>query len=148
MAMGGVNYYSIGASIDQCLHAVECICCNANARGNPETAFLVLAGHRLILSLGDVLIGDKTHKAVVLVDDREFLDFVLLKNIGCGHEVGLLVGGNEVVFRHNLIDRAVQTTFKAQVTVGNDANEPFVIVDNGNTTDMILRHNVKCLRHS
>ena len=43
-----------------------------------------------------------------------------------------------MVFRHNLLHRTIQTTLKTKVTVGDDAYEMLLIIDHGDTADMIL----------
>ena len=82
---------------------------------------------------------------VILVNDRQLLNLVLLQYLGCCHQVGLLMGGHQVVLRHNLINRTVEPTFETQVTIGHDTYKSFVIINNGNTTNMILCHDLKGL---
>ena len=58
------------------------------------------------------------------------------------------MGGHEILLRHDLLDGTVKTTLKTQVAVGDDTLEVLLIVDYGDTTDMILRHDVEGLSHS
>ena len=55
------------------------------------------------------------------------------------------MGGDEVVLRHHFVDGTVETALEAQVAVGDDTHQMLVIVDHGDTTDMILGHDVESL---
>ena len=136
--MGSIDNNGIGSGIDQSLHTVERIGSHTNTCCHTQTTFVVLAGHGLILSLGDILIRDESDKAVILVDHGQFLNLVLLQNVGSSHQVGLLMSRNKVLLRHNLINRTIQATLKAQITVSDDADETSFVINDGNTADMIF----------
>ena len=138
MTMGRVDDDGISAGIDKSLHTVEGIGCHTHTSCHTQTSFLVLAGHRLILGLGDILIGDKSDETVILVNNGQFLNLILLQNLCCCHQVSLLMGCHEMVFRHNLLHRTIQTALETKVTVGDDAYEVLLIIDHGDTADMIL----------
>ena len=145
--MGRIDDDGIDTCVHQGLHTVQGIegdtdtCCHA------QTTFLILARHRLVLGLCDILIGDQTDQTVVLIHHGEFLDFILLQDLGSSRQVCLLMGGHEMFLRHDLIDGTIQTTLEAQVTVGDDTHQMTVVVYHGDTTDMILRHDVEGLCH-
>ena len=143
--MGSIDDDGISTSIDKCLHTLQRIGSNANTCSHTQTAFLVLASHRLILGLCNVLIGNQTYQSVVLIDNGQFLNLVLLQNLGSRRQVGLLMGGNEVLFRHHLIDGAVETALETQVAVGDDTNETLLTVNHRDTADMILSHDIESL---
>ena len=145
--MGGVDDDGVGAGVDQCLHAVEGVGGDAHSGGHAQAALLVLAGHGLVLGLGDVLIGDEPHQVVVLVHHGQLLNLVLLQNLGSVHQVRLLVRGDEVLLRHHLLYGAVQAALKAQVAVGDDAHEALLVVDHGYASDVVFGHDVKSLCH-
>ena len=145
--MGGVDDDSVGTGTHQGLHALQRVGGDTNAGSHAQTAFGILAGHGLVLGLGDVLIGDEAHETVVLVHHGQFLYLVLLQDVGSCHQVGLLMGGHEVVLRHDLIHGTVQAALEAQVTVGDDTHQPLLIIDDGDTADVVLGHDVEGLRH-
>ena len=105
--MGSVDDDSVSTSIHESLHTIEGVEGDTNTRSNTQTTLLILTCHRLILRLGDVLIGDKTDEVVVLVDNRQFLNLVLLQYLCRRSEVSLLVSGDKVILRHYLLHRAV-----------------------------------------
>ena len=82
---------------------------------------------------------------VVLVDNGEFLDFVLLQNLGGSSQVCLLVGSHQIILSHHLINLLVQTALKTQVTVGDNTHKTILFVNDRNTTDMILSHDIECV---
>ena len=83
---------------------------------------------------------------VVLVDHRQFLDFMFLQDVG-GLLKRHLGGGDEVLARHHLGDGTVEATLEAQVAVGDDADEHVVAVDDGDAADAVFRHQVEGVFH-
>ena len=57
------------------------------------------------------------------------------------------MGGDEVLLRHDFVDGTVKTAFETQVAIGDDAHQMLLVVDHGNTADVILRHDVERLSH-
>ena len=57
------------------------------------------------------------------------------------------MGCHQIVLRHDLLHGTVETALKAQVAVCHDTHEVLVVVDHGDTSDMILRHDVQSLCH-
>ena len=147
MTVSRIDHDGISTSIYQCLHTVEGIGSDADTCGNTQTTLLILAGHGLVLGLRDVLIGNQTDQMIVLIHNGQFLDLVLLQDLGGSRQVCLLVGGHEVILRHDFLHRTVQTTLEAQVTVRHDTYKVIAVIDNGDTADMILRHDVEGLSH-
>ncbi len=58
-------------------------------------------------------------------------------------KVGALVGGDNIFRSHNLVDRASEVGLKAEVAVGNDANEHTIFIHNRNTANVIFLHHVE-----
>ena len=84
---------------------------------------------------------------VVLIHHGQFLDLVFLKYLRSGGKVGLLMCCHEMILRHNVIDLLVEMTLEAQVTVGDDTHEMVVVVNHGNTANMIFGHHVESVLH-
>ena len=145
--MSRINDDSIGTGIDQCLHTVERVNSNAHSCGHTQAAFLVLAGHRLILGLGDVLIGNQSYQVVVLINDGQFLNLVLLQYLCGSKQVSLLMRRHQIILRHDFIHGTIQSAFKAEVTIGNDAYQVLFAIHYGDAADMVFRHDVQCLCH-
>ena len=145
--MGCVDDNSINTRINQRLHAVEGVGSDAHASRHAQAAFLVFAGHGLVLGLGDVLIGNQAHKAVILIHHRQFLNLMLLQYFGSGGKVGLLMGSHQILARHHIVNFALQPALKAQVAIRNDAHQVVLVIYHWNTTDVILSHHGQRVGH-
>ena len=82
---------------------------------------------------------------VVLVDNRQFLNFMFLKDIFSCREVGEFCCGDEVVFCHHFRDRTICLAFEAEVAVGDDTHEHVVVVHYRDAADMILIHDFESI---
>ena len=147
VAMGRVDDNGVGTGTHQRLHAVERVNGDTHAGSHAQAALVVLAGHGLVLCLGDVLIGDEAHQAASLVHHGQLLNLVLLQNLGGIRQVGLLVSGHQVLLRHHVLHGAVQPALEAQVTVGDNAHQVLLVVHHGNAANVILRHDFQRLGH-
>ncbi len=145
--MGSINDDGVGTGIHQSLHTVERIGSHTYAGSHTQTALVILTSHGLILGLGNVLIGNQTNQTIILVDHGQLLNLVLLQNLGSCNQVSLLVGSHEIILRHDLLNGTIQATLETKVAVGHDTHEVIIIVNYGDTTNMILRHNIEGLRH-
>ena len=143
--MGSVDDDSVGTGVDQCLHTLQRVGGDTNAGSHTQTTFLVLAGHGLVLGLGDILIGDEAHQPVLLVHDGQLFNLVPLQNLGSIHQIGMLMGRHQVFFGHHLLDQTVQTAFKTQVTIGDNAYQTLLVVNNGYAANVVFSHDVKGL---
>ena len=148
MAVGCVDDDCIGSGLYQCTSTLQRVGSHAHTGGHAQAALIVLAGHRLVLGLGDVLIGDKSHEVVVLVHYRELLYLVLLQYLGCGSQVGLLMRGHEVVLRHNLVYLLVELLLEAQVAVGDDTHQVVLVVNDWYAANVVVAHHVERILHS
>ena len=140
VSVGGVDDDGVGTGLHQRCDAVECVDGHAHTGSHTQAALVVLAGHGFVLGLGDVLIGDESHQVVVLVHHGQFLYLVLLQYLCSGGQVGLLIGSDEMLARHHLVDLSVEAVLKAEVAVGDDAHQQVVLIHHGNTADVILCH--------
>ena len=147
MTVGGIDDDGVGTGIHQSLHTVERIGSYTHTSSHTQTALVILTSHRFILGLGNILIGNQTDQTIILVDHGQLLDLVLLQNLGSSDQVGLLMGGHEIILRHDLLNGTIQATLETKVAVGHDTHEVIIIVNHGDTTNMILRHNIEGLRH-
>ena len=55
------------------------------------------------------------------------------------------MGCNEVLFCHHVVDELVEMTLKAKVAVSNNTYEMALVVNNGDTSDVILGHHVESI---
>ena len=130
----------VGTSLHQRLHAFQSVLGDAYAGSHTQTTFLVLARHWLVLRLRYVLICYKSHQVVIFIHYWKFLNFVLLKNLCCSVKVCLLRRCHQVLRCHHLVNLLVVMALKAQVAVSNDTHQVVLVVNNGNTANMVFSH--------
>ena len=143
VAVRRVNNDCIHVGLNKSLDAVECVGSDTNASRYAQTTLLVLASHRFVLGLRDVFIGNQTYEFACVVKNRKLLNLVLLQYLCSGLEVCLDMCCNKVLACHHIIYGAVDVLLEAEVTVGDDADQMTLIVNNRNAADVIFRHQFK-----
>ena len=147
VTMSSIDNQSINTSLDQSLCTLQGIDSNAYTSSNTQTSLSILASHWLVLSLSDVLVSNQTYQVVFAIYNRKLLNLVLLQNLSSSNKVGLLMSGNKVLACHNLVNILVQMAFEAKVTIGYDTYQVVFIVNNRNTTDVVIMHHIKSIFH-
>ena len=148
MTVSRVDDDGIHTSLDEGFHALESVGCDTHTCCHAQTSLGVLAGKRLVLCLGDVLIGDESDELVVGIHHRELLNLVLEEDARCALEVCLLMSDHEVLLGHHVINLLGEVGLEAEVTIGHDADKGVDIVHHWNTADVILLHDGKGILHS
>ena len=141
--MRGVDDDGVDTSLDKCSCALHGVGCHAYAGCYAKTSAAVLAGVGFVLGFCNVFVCHEPDELAVGVDNRQFLDFVALENVGCLLKVCRRIRGDEVLARHDLADGAGVVAFEAEIAVCDYANEISVFVDYGDTADMILAHHAQ-----
>ena len=79
-----------------------------------------------------------------IIDYRELLDLVFLKDLFCHCEIGANLGCDKILRSHDLADLTSLVFLETEVTIGNDAHKTMVRTHNDwHTTDMILAHDLE-----
>ena len=65
---------------------------------------------------------------------------MLLQNIRCLLQIGRLRCRYQTVFGHHLVDSSFFVSFKTQIAIGYNTHQSSIVIDNGNTSDMVLFH--------
>ena len=145
--MSRINDNGIGTCRHQCLQTRHGVSSHAHASSHAQPAFLVFASHGFVLGLGNVLVSDESHQLVVGVHHRQLLYFMFLQDLCSRSQVGPGMRGHQILMGHHLVDGLVQPAFKTQVTVGHDANQMPVVINNRNTSDVIAAHHFQRIPH-
>ena len=146
VAVRGVDDEHVDAGGDQRLRALERILADADRRAASQPAERILARERILDRLLDVLDGDQPLEPVVAIDDEQLLDLVLVQDLARLVERRADRHGEERVFRHHLVDRAVHVRLEPQVAIGEDADEPpflAAVVGDRHARDAVLLHQVE-----
>ena len=137
--MGGVEADGVHLGVDQRGDAIHHIAGDANGGGAEQATLTVLGGVGVLLGLLDVLDGDEAAQHVVLVHQRQFFDAVFGEDLARLFQRGAHRGGDEVFRGHDLGDLAGIVGLKAQIAVGEDADQLAVFGD-GHAGDAVARH--------
>ena len=81
MSMGSIDDDGIHIFADQCLNPFQGIHCNAHGGSYAEPAPAVLACIGPCFDLDDILIGNQSDQFIILVNNRQFLDLILLEDL-------------------------------------------------------------------
>ena len=68
---------------------------------------------------------------------------MFLKDIGGLFEVGRLGCRDKFVFSHDVVNQGHHVALEAQVAVCHDANKFFVVVNDGDTANVIFSHHIE-----
>ena len=147
MSVCRVDDDGINARLHQGLHTLEGIGCHTHSGSHAQTSLGILASHGLVGRLGDVLVGDETDEVVLFIHYGKFLYLVLQENLAGTLQVSLLVRHHQVLLGHHLVYLAAQVRLETEVTVGHDAHQLVVLIDHGNTSDVVFGHEVQGILH-
>ncbi len=143
VAVGGVDGEGVDAGGDELCCAFEEVSGGADGSGYAEAALGVLGGVGVLELLLDVFDGDEAFELVVVVDDEELFDAVLVEDLLGLFECGSDGDGDEVFLGHHRVDAEVGAGDEAEVAVGEDSDELFVLGD-GDAGDLVAAHDVEC----
>ncbi len=140
MAVRRINADDIHARCNQRRDALEHIMAHTNRRAAEQAAGGVLRGIRILLRLLNILDGNQATQMTLFIHQRELLDAMLGQNLA-----RLLVGrahrrGDQILARHDLVDRAGIVGFKAEIAVGQNADQLARLIGNRHAGNAVARH--------
>ena len=114
----------------------------ADGRAYAQAAVIVLGRRGIFQALLDVLDRDEAHQVIAIVDHQQLLDAMLVQNrLGVGQR-GAHRNRDQVFLSHHFADGNVGAGFKAQIAIGQDADQLFVLGDR-NARDAIAPHHLQ-----
>ena len=138
--MCGVENEEVRACCEKCARTVGYVSGNADRCAAEKTTLFVLCRVRIAFCLFDVLDRDKTAELAFAVNDRELFNLVVTEDVACFFERRADGNGDEVFLGHHFVDLYVEVVHEAEVTVGDDADELVVVVNDRHTGDLVLAH--------
>ena len=141
-----VDDNGVSTCLDQSIHTVHHVGCDAYAGSHTQATLAVLAGQRALFGLHDVTVGNQPDEDTLVIHHRQLLYLVALQNFGSLGESGTHMCGDQLG-DHNLLQRALHVLLKAQVAIGHHAYQFALLVDNGDAADAILAHQAQCILH-
>ncbi|MEH2598280.1 hypothetical protein V1278_005193 [Bradyrhizobium sp. AZCC 1577] len=121
--MCGIDHDQVDAGIDQPFGALKATLADRGRGSHTQAAMLVLAGERMRNRLFHVLDGDQPDAAVLVVDNEQFLDAVGVQHPLRFVLANVLANRDEVLVRHQLRDFLFGIGRKADVAVGENADQ-------------------------
>lgn len=147
MSVSCINDNGICPCIHQSPHAVQSIIRHSHSGSNAQTSFAILARHRFILGLGNILIGNQAYQFIVFIYYRQLLYSMFLQNLRNSLHICSRIGSNDVLFSHHLVDTLIHIFLKTKVTIGNNTNQISFIIYHRNTTDLVFSHQSQCISY-
>ena len=145
--MCSVDDNGIHTSLHQCFHALEGVSCNAHSCCHAQATFFVLASHWLIFCLCDVLVGNQAYQMIFFIHHWQLLNLMLHQDARRIVEVSLLMGDNQILTGHHMVNQFVQIGLETKVTIRHDTYQLIIIIHNRDTTNMKFRHHAECILH-
>ena len=141
VAVRGVGHEHVDTGLDQGGRALPRISEVADRRTHQQTSVRVLGRVRELLGLDEVLHGDEAAEVTGLVDERQPLTLVLAQQGGRLVARDADRSGDQRARRHHLVHLGggpLGDGDEAQVSVGDDAEQDVIGVDDGQPRDAVL----------
>ena len=138
LSMASTSTFAFG----QFLRALQKISGGADGRAHAQPALRIFRGVGIFQLLLNVFDRDQALQVVLVVDDQKFLDAMLVQNFFRFFERGADGNGDEVFLGHHFADGNVEAGFKAQVAIGENADQLAVLGD-GHAGDLVLAHDLE-----
>src|SRR6266850_4284066 len=147
MTMRSVDHQTIHARTYQFVRALAEISGGADRCCYSQTAEIVLCCGGILNRLLNVFDGNQTLQTLVDINDQKLFDAMLLQDC-----LRLIQGradrnGHQWLFGHHFRYGQVETLFKSQVAVGDDADQMAVFIHHGNAADVITLHDIERIAH-
>ena len=138
--MGRIKNQNVRLRLDQRLGPFQHIGGDADGGRTEQAPSLIAGGVGISDRLFDILDGDEALELIIVINDRQLFNFVFREDL-----LRLLKGGadrcgNQMVLGHDLPDRNVKVGQKAQIAVGDDADQPHASVADRHTGNLIPAH--------
>ncbi len=139
MAMRGVDGQQVHLHANKFLGALKKIASSAYRCAGAQAALFIFGGVRVLDFLLNVLHRDEALQVVLVVHHQQLFDTVLMEDLLSLLQCGAHGDGDEIVLGHHVGDGQVISSFKAQITVGEDAHQ-LVILHHGDAGNAVTAH--------
>ncbi len=140
VAVRGIDHDHVAFDIEQRLGAFEALVSHRGRGGDAKPARFVLGGigegHRLL----DVLDGDQANAVKGIVHHQQLLDPALMQQAARIIAAGAEPDRGQVLVRHQFAHRLARIVGKANVAVGEDADQLAAGLDHRNAADPVVLH--------
>lgn len=144
MTVSGVQTEVVCAHFQQSGHAIGAGSAVTPMARRTAAAAFVTGCVGVSDGLFDVLDGDETLQVHLVVHDGQLLHLALAQDLFGLVQRGALLGGDQVLLGHHVVDEPIHIGLELQVTVGDDTDELALVAD-GHAGDVVLGHEGVCL---
>ena len=146
--MCGIKNDNINMSIVESGDTIHHVGSDTNSSTAEQTALGILSGVGILNLLLDILDGDKTAETTFFINDGELLFTSSAENVLSFLESDANRSGNKILRSHAFADLLGVIGLELEVTVGDDTNELPLVINDGNTGDTELTHQIVCVLKS
>ena len=136
--MRGVDHQDVHALLDYRHGALPSVPEDTDCSADPQPALRVLGGMRILVGLHEVLQGDQAPQASLLVNQWQLLDLVPGEQRERIVALGAHGGSDQRHRGHHRADQLVRIGLETHVTVGDDAEQHHVVVDDRHPADPVV----------
>ena len=142
VAVRGVDHDRIYSDSRECLDTRLQIFTDTDGRRDTQASARITSGVRELLTLHDVFHGDEAAQPSLCIDERKFLDAVLLQQLLGLLERRALRCGHETLTRHEVADGPLVVVGRAEahVAVGEDSDQHAVTVGDRHARNLEAVH--------
>ena len=144
--MGGVDGEDIHFRLRQFLRPLQKVARGADRSAYAQTALRILRCIGILQLFLDVFDRDQALEVVLVIDYQKLFHAMLVKNFFRFFQRGADRDRDQIFLGHHFVDGNVEAGFKAQVAIGEDADQLAVIGD-GNSGNFVLAHDIKRIAH-
>jgi len=138
----GVDKNGIGSRLDDAFGPFEIVFPDPDRGSDAEAAVLIFGGVEEHVALFDILRGDETGKAAILVDEGQLLDAIVMQDTAGLVKAGLDRCGDEALARsHRGGDRSRLIFDEPDVATRDHADEDAGLIDDRESVDPFFPHN-------
>src|ERR1051326_3704789 len=118
----GVDDEHVDFRIDEGARAIESVAADADRRAAAQTSEWILRRLRIAARFLNVFDGDESLEVAVAVDDEKLLDAMVVKDLASLLERRADRNRDQVLLRHPLRDRKIESRLEAEIAIGEDPN--------------------------
>ncbi len=148
MAVRGIHHDHVHTRFHQQFHALFGTGTHAHRCADAQMTQRILAGFGMFAGFQDVFHGHQPAQLEFVIHHQDALDAMLVHQGARVFTAGVFAHGNQLFLgRHDVADGLIQIVFKAQVAVGDDADQLFAL-NHRQTGNFVLPSQCQYIAHS
>ena len=145
--MRAVNREHVDLRLRHFLRSFQKVSRRANRRAHAQAAFVVFGRAWVFQFLLDVLDRDQALQVVFIVHYQQFFHAMLVQNFFRLFERRPHRYGDQVFLGHHLADGDIKAGFKAQIAIGQNADQLAIFQRDRHAGNLVLLHDLQRIRN-